>query len=143
MKCRIFIGDDHDEEVLIYTHKRTELTDAIEQLVAEHGIELVGYNDREGVKINLSDVYLFTVEGGKVYAVTESERLYLRCRLYSLEETLPDNFVKINQSCIANIRKIRRFDTSITGTLLIKFSNGMSDYVSRRQLKNVKERLGL
>ena len=143
MKCTIFINDNHEEEVLIYAHKRTELTDAIEQLVAENGIELVGYNDREGVKINLSEVFLFSVENGRVYAVTENGRLYLRCRLYSLEETLPDNFVKINQSCIANIRKIRRFDTSITGTLLIKFSNGMSDYVSRRQLKNVKERLGL
>ena len=143
MKCTIFINDNHEEEVLIYAHKRTELTDAIEQLVAENGIELVGYNDREGVKINLSEVFLFSVENGRVYAVTENERLYLRCRLYSLEETLPDTFVKINQSCIANIRKIRRFDTSITGTLLIKFSNGMSDYVSRRQLKNVKERLGL
>ena len=62
MKCTIFINENHEEEVLIYAHKRTELTDAIEQLVAENGIELVGYNDREGVKINLSEVFLFSVE---------------------------------------------------------------------------------
>ena len=57
--------------------------------------------------------------------------------------TLGTDFIKINQSCIANIRQIQRFDTSFSGTLRVIFKNGYTDYVSRRQLKAVKERLGL
>ena len=81
--------------------------------------------------------------GSWAFAITEKERLRLKCRLYQLEEVLPEYFVKINQSCVANIRKVARFDTSVSGTLLIKFKNGYKDYVSRRQMKAVKERLGL
>ena len=60
-----------------------------------------------------------------------------------LEEMLDDSFVKINQSCIANIKKIDRFKATVGGSLTVIFKNGHIDYVSRRNLKNVKERLGL
>ena len=44
---------------------------------------------------------------------------------------------------LINIDKIKRFDASLSGFLLVTLKNGYSDYVSRRNLKNVKERLGL
>ena len=71
------------------------------------------------------------------------EKFEIKTRLYVIEEKLPENFIKINQSCIANINQIERFDASISGTLKIRFKNGYTDYVSRRQLKNVKERIGI
>ena len=61
--------------------------------------------------------------------------------MVELEESLPDNFLKINKSCIANIDKIKSFDATITGTLAVNFKNGYRDYVSRRRMKSVKERL--
>ena len=79
----------------------------------------------------------------KVCAVLKDETYQLKERLYTLEEKLPQVFVKINQSCIANIEKIGRFDASISGTLKLTFKNGWTDYVSRRQLKSIKERLGI
>jgi DNA-binding LytR/AlgR family response regulator len=83
------------------------------------------------------------VEAGKVYAMTLNHKWQLKGRLYQVEELLPSSFVKINQSCLANIRKIQRFQSTIGGTLQVVFENGYVDYVSRRQLKTVKERLGL
>ena len=53
------------------------------------------------------------------------------------------DFVKLNQSCIVNIKKIECFDASLGGALKVTLKNGYRDYVSRRQLKAVKERLGL
>ena len=64
-------------------------------------------------------------------------------RLYSIEEKLSEDFIKINQSTVINIKKIQRFDVSVTGTLKVIMKNGYTDYVSRRRIKNVKERLGL
>lgn len=143
MKCTLIITDEHEEEVIIYARERTKLTNDIEALVIGSVPELIGYKENEVVKLNSDLISCFTVEGNKVYALTDSEKLQIKLRLYQLEEMLPDTFVKINQSCIANIRKIERFDTSVSGTLLIKFKNGYKDYVSRRQMKAVKERFGL
>ena len=52
-------------------------------------------------------------------------------------------FIKINQSTVANITKIERFETSIGGSLSVRFKNGYRDYVSRRNLKKIKERMGI
>ena len=144
MKYTIIIDKNREEEVIVYAKEKSALTDEIERLVSNNTLDLIGYDKNgEGVKLTADEVYCFTVEDNKIFAITEKDRLRLKCRLYQLEEFLPENFVKINQSCVANIRKIARFDTSVSGTLMIKFKNGYKDYVSRRQMKAVKERLGL
>ena len=144
MKYTIIIDKNREEEVIIYAKEKSTLTDEIERLVSDNNIELIGYDKNgEGVKLTADEVYCFTVEDNKIFAITEKDKLRIKNRLYQLEEFLPEYFVKINQSCVANIRKIARFDTSVSGTLLIKFKNGYKDYVSRRQMKAVKERLGL
>ena len=143
MKLKIFIDPEKDEEILIYAHKKSPLTDAIEQLVSENGVDIIGHNGTESVKLSLNEICCFSVIGEKVFARTLSGDFRVKLRLFQLEERLPDSFVKINQSCIANIRMIDRFDFSVSGSLLVKFRNGSSDYVSRRQMKKVKERFGL
>ena len=144
MKYTIIIDKNREEEVIIYAKEKSTLTDEIERLVNDNNPELIGY-DKSGecVKLTTDEVYCFTAEDNKIFAITEKDKLRIKCRLYQLEEILPEYFVKINQSCVANIRKIARFDTSVSGTLLIKFKNGYKDYVSRRQMKAVKERFGL
>ena len=143
MKCRTEIDKDREEEVVIYVHEKSEFSSEIEEFVMGRSLELLGYKDKNIVRLALSEVYCFTVEENKVFALTEKERLQLKQRLYLIEEMLDDSFVKINQSCIVSVRKIKRFDTSITGTLVVELKNGYKDYVSRRQLKKVKERIGL
>lgn len=143
MKFTVIITNEHDEEVVIYAREKTKLIEDIENLINDNAFELIGYSGYEVINLRTDEVVCFLVEEGKVYALTDKDRFRLKSRLYQLEETLPENFVKINQSCIANIKKIERFDTSVSGTLLIKFKNGYKDYVSRRQMKAVKERFGL
>ena len=86
---------------------------------------------------------LYTVEDGKVFAVTADGRFLVRERLYQLEERYCHAFVKINQSCLVNVSLVNRFSASIGGSLRVEMKNGFFDYVSRRQIKAVKERLGL
>ncbi|MBO5859482.1 MAG: LytTR family transcriptional regulator [Clostridia bacterium] len=143
MKLKLFIDPERDEEIIVYAHKKSSLTDAIEQLVSENGFELIGYTETQAVKLNPNEICCFSVIGEKVFARSISGDYRVKFRLFQLEEQLPDTFVKINQSCIANIRMVDRFDSSISGSLLIRFKNGTSDYVSRRQMKKVKERFGL
>lgn len=143
MKCTVIIGQGHKEGVFIYADKRTEEVDRIEKMLEEVTKELVGYKGDEIYSINPLDVFCFTVEEGRVYAHSDKGRLRMKCRLYTLEQDLNSSFVKINQSCIANVRKIEKFRASFSGTLMVEFKNGYKDYVSRRQMKIVKERLGI
>ncbi len=143
MKFNLFIDKDREEEVLVYAHSESKLTDSIKQLCDADGFELIGTKERESIKLNLNEVNCFISEDNRVYALIKDEKLQIKYRLYQLEEKLPKGFVKINQSCIGNIKKIDRFEASFSGALNVYFKNGYNDYVSRRCLKTVKERLGL
>ena len=143
MKCKIMIDPAREEEIIVYAKKTSALTEAIERLAREEELAWIGYGADSMVPLEPKDVVCFSVEENKVYAHLGKERLLMKCRLYQLEERLPEDFIKINQSCLANRKKITRFDASISGTLRVIFQNGESDYVSRRQLKIVKERFGI
>lgn len=143
MKCTIVIDPNREEEVIVYAKEQNELVSAIENLILKNQIEFIGYKDKTASVLDISDVCCFTVENNRIYAHTEGDTYILKLRLYQLESCLPENFIKLNQSCLANIKKIRKFDASISGTLRVIFKNGYVDYVSRRNLKTVKERLGL
>ena len=93
------------------------------------------------IATTIGEVYAFTVEDGHVTAITERGRLRVRERIYQLEETVGARFVKINQSTLANLSHVDRFDVTIGGALTVIFKNGYRDYVSRRQLRAVKERI--
>ena len=143
MKCTIEINEDREEEIIIYAKKRSRLIDKLEDLATQDDFELTGYRETASKILELSEIYFFTTEDNKVFAVTEKEKWQLKTRLYKIEENLPSSFIKINQSCIANIKKIDHFDTKFSGAMAVIFKNGETDYISRRQLKLIKERLGL
>lgn len=143
LKLKVIIDKNAEEEIIIHARRNSELITAVSDLVNEHNFNLLGQTGASYKPIEPSEVFFFTVEENKVYAFTEKEKMLIKYRLYQLEEKLPVNFVKINQSCIANIKQISRFDTSVSGAMKIVFKNGYTDYVSRRQLKTVKERVGI
>lgn len=143
VKCEIIIDSDCEEKVIIYARENNSLVKEIKSLAEQSSKEIIGYKDAEIVKLNSDNIECITVINNKIYALCGKEEYLLKERLYSLEEKLLETFVRINQSCLANIKKMDRFDTTISGTLKIQFKNGHTDYVSRRQLKTVKERIGI
>lgn len=138
-----FYADKERNEVIVYAPEKNELITEIENLARKNSSELIGYKNKEAIKLSPDEILCFISENNRVFAVTEKEKLLLRLRLYQLEESLSSSFVKINQSCIANIRQIKKFNASFSGTLQVTFKNGYTDYVARRRLKEVKERLGV
>jgi DNA-binding LytR/AlgR family response regulator len=142
MKHTTIIDPHHEEEVVIYAGKRTREIEELERYLNRMSTELVGYGeDGQILPLRPAEIHCFIVEDGRVCALTDREKLTVRLPLYAIEEMLTEDFVRINQSCLGSIRKIARFDASIGGALMVTFGNGHRDYVSRRQLKNVKERM--
>lgn len=143
MKVTTVLDDTREEEVVIYAHRRNDLVEEIERLVSQKPAELVGFCEDTAAILDYVKVAYFTVENGKIYAAVGDKRYLIRRRLYQLEQQMPASFIKINQSCLANIRQIARFEAALSGALRVVFKNGDIDYVSRRNLRAVKERLGL
>ena len=96
MKFRLIIDKTREEEVIVYSHKETKLTDEIKRIVENDAKELIGYIEREAYKLNLSEVFCFVAEDNNVYALTGKDKLRLKFRLYQLEEMLGNDFIKIN-----------------------------------------------
>ena len=143
MKCYTYIKENEEERVLIYAHDRTRLVEDIESLVLSSEIDLTGSYDSEIIKIDINDVVCFISDNNKVFALIGDKKYQIKYRLYQIEELNLNMFIKINQSCLANKTKIKKFETTIGGALKVVFKNEYIDFISRRELKNVKKRMGL
>ena len=142
MKFTVIIDEKKEEEIVLYLKEHKPLEERIKSILDSHEAELIGYDERGAVRLDTESVSCFSVELGRTVAVIGKKRYRIDKRLYELSEILDDSFIKINQSCIANVRMIERFDASLGGSLIVIFKDGNRDYVSRRQLKSVKERIG-
>ena len=147
MKFNLIITKE-EESITLCVHKRTPLADKIEELVNNDeltidGININGYLDKDIVPLKLEKISRFYSEDDKCYASVDSKTYQIRKRLYQIEEILPSYFIRINKSSIININFIKRFNTSWTANVFVELKDGVKDYISRRQLKNVKERLGI
>ena len=143
MICKVIVDESLEEDVVVRIKKENNLSKEIRRLVEDYSNEIILYKDEEIVKTNISEVIAFTVSDNKVYAITSFGKFVIKSRLYQLTEVAGDSFVKINQSCLVNVSKIKKFKVSPFGGMYVVMNDGFTDYISRRQLKTVKERLGL
>lgn len=144
MKCTIVLTDG-EEKIVIYTKKECPLTDKILALAKsdEEAREIIGYREGEVKRLDPAEIQYVATEGGKVSAAVGNRKYRIKERLYTLEAVLGKDFIKINQSCLANIRHIDRFAATVGGALSVIFKNGERDFVSRRQLSAVKAAYGI
>ena len=142
MIIKTIIDKNTEERIEIYLHEGNELPEQIERLVNKAD-NLIGYRDDEIVPLKKDEICRVYVENSKVFASTENEVYQLHFRLYQLEESLGDDFIKINQSSLVNRKHIKKFSHSWGGSITVHLSNGEEDFVSRRQTKTVMERMGI
>ena len=143
MKIKVVIDKEKEEEIIIYAHEKNELITSIENLVINSQMKLIGNVKGAMYPLNIKDISVFYTKDNKVYANALGKPYLLNYRLYKIEENLNDSFVKINQGCIVNISQIKRFETTVGGFVQVVLKDGYKDYISRRELKNVKRRMGL
>ena len=80
----------------------------------------------------------------KVMAETSYGTYLIKARLYELEDRLDkNNFVRISNSEIINLKRVVNFDLSFSGTICVNLDNKETTYVSRRFVSKIKEVLGI
>ena len=146
MQVEIKIDDNCIEpKVIIITDKVTdEINDILNMLSSKTPEVITGfYNDLAEI-LSPDDIIRIYAEDGKIFASVNSKEYILRQRLYELEEQLNKySFVRISNSEIINLKKVRNFDLSLSGTICVTLSDGTTTYVSRRYISRIKQVLGL
>lgn len=134
-----------EPKVIILTDAMTEEVNSLAQRLSDHNLQIIsGSKDGKTKILEPDDLFRIYAGGGKVYALTDSGEYLLRLRLYEAEERLnPAQFVRISNSEIINLKKVRNFDLSFTGTISVEMTNGTTTYVSRRYVARIKKILGL
>ncbi len=130
-----------DPKVIILTASMTEDVSNIVKKLSENSSQIIsGYKDEKIEILEQADLIRIFANSGKVFAATNKGEYILRLRLYEIENRLPSNqFIRISNSEIINLKKVNNFDLSFTGTICVKLSNGITTYVSRRYVPKLKK----
>lgn len=134
-----------EPKIIILTAAVTEDVNMILKKISENTPQILSGNKDEKIEvIEQEDLIRVCANAGKVFAVTHKGEYSVRLRLYEIEERLnPNQFVRISNSEIINLKKVKNFDLSFTGTICVKLANGTTTYVSRRYVSKIKKILGI
>lgn len=132
-------------KIVIYTDSVTEdIKTLAEKLSSEDRQVITAFKDSTVKILEPDEIIRIYAFDGKVAAVTERGEFFLRRRLYELEELLESKkFVRISNSEIINLKRVKEFDLSAAGTICVSLTNSEVTYVSRRYVSKIKKILGI
>lgn len=146
MEIEIKIDETVKEpKIIVVTDKMTEEVSQIIKRLSEDGEKTIaGFQDGIAKVLEPDTLFRVYASNGKVLAQTSHGEYQLRLRLYELEQRLDGHFfVRISNSEIINLKRVKGFDLSFAGTICVMLSNGTVTYVSRRYVAKIKKILGI
>lgn len=144
MKIKIDIDDAHKEtSITIQTNEWSEKLDEIVSLVKRRKPErLFGIDEDQTTLLQPADVDYVYAEQRKVFAQQENRHFEIKMKLYEVEKLLiPHHFVRFSKSVIGNVNRIQRFELAFNGNLCVYFFSGNKEYITRKYVADVKEKL--
>lgn len=143
IKVRTNVSSEYEGiEIIINAPERTnQLTDLENDIlrIGSNTIDkIIGMQGNDIFILDVSDVLTFYSEEKNNFCKTTDGVFRIKEKLYYLEEHLPQkNFIRISNSVIVNIDKVKCFNTDIIGSILIKLNDGTEEYVSKRRVSDV------
>ena len=134
-----------EPEVTVRAPARTPEVDALLDRLAAGDAPLLGFReDGTAVPLELNTVLRFYGEDKDIRVQTTDSIYTVRERLYELERRLAGRpFARVSHSEIVNLKQVTTLDLSLTGTIRMTLTGGVTVYVSRRYVKKILEVLGL
>ena len=146
MEIEIKINPEYKiPKVIVLTDKVTDEVNAIVARLSEEVPQLIsGFRDNVLKILEQEEIIRVYSSDGKIIAVTDEGEFFLRQRLYEMEERVDSSrFVRISNSEIINLKKVKSFDMSFAGTICVSMSDSAVTYVSRRYVSKIKKILGI
>ncbi len=133
---------DKIEIVVRAAEKDAQVTALLESLSKDEPVKLtvLDSGNRASV-IDEKDIVFVAAEGKLVRVVTTEGIFKAKQSLQSIESILSRSFLRVSRFEIINLKKVRKYDFTLVGTLRVEFDNGMETWASRRYIPLIKERL--
>ena len=103
---------------------------------------ITGQKDGKIELLDQENIIRLYAENGKMFAKLDQATYQIRLRLYELEERLDnEKFVRISNSEIVNLKRVKGLELSFTGTICMELENVELSYVYRRLVSKTTKRL--
>ena len=133
-----------DPKVTIFTK---ENTGQVENII--YAIENISRSDYPMIAtdtdnivdfISQRDIVRVYVDGRRVILETAEKQYVIKKPLVAVECDLnPDRFLRISQSEIINLYKVKCFDFNTAGTIGVEFDCGIKTWAARSRVRQIKE----
>ncbi|MCR5510317.1 MAG: LytTR family transcriptional regulator DNA-binding domain-containing protein [Lachnospiraceae bacterium] len=135
-----------DPFVTIKTRSNTQQVEniicAIEDASHNDFPQIVAVKDDAVVFVSQRDIVRVHTEGRKIVIQTEDDVFTVKKTLAGLEDMLnPSRFLRISQSEIINLYKVKSFDFNLAGTIGVEFDCGIKSWVSRSRVRQIRNLL--
>lgn len=153
IKMNISIDSNMPEDEILVQIKSAHHSEELQKLIQlvqqlnNTQNSILGFINNQLYITSTDTILYFYAQEQKCYYKTKDNTYYVKKRLWELEEILDkEQFIRISNSCIANIKGIQCFDLNRTGNINVKFVNGDVEAVSQRKVSSImkllKERWG-
>lgn len=146
MKIALIIDKKYEEAQIHICSKENspEIRNIYRTVEAAVNTGITAYDGDKVYIVSSTDIIHIYTQDLKVYIATVNGVYRLHQRLYELEQELDTSrFIRVSNSEIVNIKKIKRLDTSLTGTIRMYLDCDREAYVSRRYVTKIKKALGI
>lgn len=146
MKVKLIIKEIYEQvQVQICNNEVTEEVKELYRLIDQTvNKNIQGYDGEEIFMIPISSIVHIFTQNLKVYISTKNGCYRSTKRLYELEQELDETlFIRVSNSEIVNRNRIKKLDTSITGTIKLYLDFNQVAYVSRRYVPKIKKAFGI
>ncbi|WP_232815501.1 LytTR family DNA-binding domain-containing protein [Lactobacillus crispatus] len=99
--------------------------------------------DDEIIPVKFENIYLIQVEQEQTLIYDKTQSYRYKGQSYQVKNILPHNFLIASRSAIINYQKIDHLEVMDGGNIDVIMKNQMRVQISRRKIKDLKERLGL
>ncbi|MFC5712406.1 LytTR family DNA-binding domain-containing protein [Thalassorhabdus alkalitolerans] len=144
IKVNIDIDNNHNEmHVTIHAKEWSpDIEELIKKINHQTPKRIVGTEEDKSILLEPGEIDFIYAEKRKVFASINNHTIELNMKLYEAEEMLlPYDFTRFSKSVIGNVNNIKRFEVAFNGNLCVFFKSGSKEYVSRKYVLNLKNKL--
>lgn len=130
-----------EPRVVIHTDRMTPELDALLRQLSAPPPDAIAAQTGSGVELlPVDEIMRVYSERQKVYVQTAAGVYPVKARLYEMEQRLAGRpFARISSSELVNVRMVTGMDFSLAGTIRISLKGGVTTYVSRRHVAEIKK----
>ena len=143
---KVTISKDIESGMAVEIHCRevTSETERLERYISRFDERLTASENGSTYNVQIDEILYIESVDKKTFLYTKGHVLQTEKRLYELEELLDEKtFFRCSKSVIVNLNKITKLKPEVTRNILATLTNGEVIVISRRNVKALKELIGL